>query len=214
MEEKNKKTFKELWANTRTRALIKLGMWFSFFILIFLVLGIVSIFNNNNQSQEQTKKEEVVTANISTMIENLISCNYTFEYKIVSGDIQYSYTGSKENKEEKGYYESSNDIIKYIIKDNVYYELNNNELIENNEIINEEDKNILNLNNILSIIKKYELENEALKEGNEYIYNVVNNDINYQIKIITKNSDIQSIVIDYDNINYNLTFKNIENVTE
>lgn len=213
-EKKDKKTFKELWANTRTRALIKLGMWFAFFILIFLILAIASLFSGTSLPKEDVKQQEVVTANIPAMLENLIASNYTFEYKITNNDFSYSYIGSRENGEIKGYYENLNGIIKYTIKDNIYYELNNNELIENNEIISQEDKNILDLNNLLVTIKNYELENEVLPQDNVYTYDILNNDVNYQIKITTKSSDIETIVINYSNVNYELIFKNVESVIE
>lgn len=210
MKEKNKKTFKELWSDTRTRALIKLGMWFIFFTIVFLFLGIASLFSNKNSSKEEMKQEEVVTANIPSMLENLISSNYTFEFKIISGDNSYSYNGSKENGEIKGYYENINGIVKYIIKDNNYYEVNNEELIENNTIITEEDKIILDLASLLNIIKEYEVNNEVKQDDNVYKYDIVDK----KITITTKSSDIEKIVINYNNVNYDLIFKNIESVTE
>lgn len=216
MEEKNKKTFKELWADTRMRALIKLGMWFAFFLLIFLILSITALFNKNpdNNIKEEIKQEEVVSANIPSMLENLISSNYTYEYKINMDNTNYSYTGSKENEEIKGYYESNNGIIKYMVKENNYYELNNEELKENNSIISEQDKYILDLNNLLSLIKEYELTNEVLKENDSYNYSILKDNNSYQINIETKLNDISNININYNNVIYNLTFKNIESIKE
>ena len=211
----NKKTFKELRDDRRMRAVIKLCMWGIFFLLMFIFLAVASLFNKApSDTLEEENKVEIVSANIPLMLENLILSNYTYEYKINTENISYSYTGSKENGEIKGYYESTNGIIKYIIKDNNYYELNNDELIENSTIITEEDKNILDLNNLLNLIKEYENDNEVKQEENIYTYDIVDDEKSYQIIITTKTNDIEKIVINYNNINYDLIFKNIKSVTE
>ena len=66
-KKENKKTFKELWANTRYRAIIKLGMWFCFFFFFFIISLIVSLFNKGvdySKKDNDTKEEEKVEPNI------------------------------------------------------------------------------------------------------------------------------------------------------
>lgn len=212
MEEKNKKTFKELWADRRMRAIIKLGMWAAFFVFIFLFLAIASLFNKTPDTKKEIEQNEIVSANIPTMLENLISSNYSFEYKIKNNEKNYSYSGTKENDEIKGYYESSDGILKYTIKDNIYYEIKNDEFIENNNIITEEDKNILNLFNILNVIKESDLNNEVVQNDNVYTYTTIKENIQYQINITTNVNDISNINIMVNDITYDMSFKNIINI--
>lgn len=208
MEEKNKKTFKELWADKRTKALIKLGLWFLFFAIFFIFIGIMSLFNNESSTNNNLEKEtEKVQANIPGMLENLINSNYTFEYVVTDeNNITYSYNGSKENEEIKGYYENNNGITKFIVKNNIVYKINGTEEIEDNTIVNDTDKKLFDLNNILSKIKNYEEVHEPVYENEQYSYSL---DESLNIKISTKNNEIYSIEFLYNNLNYKLLYKNV-----
>ena len=221
MNDNNKKTFKELWNNKRTHALIVLGIWFAIFAFLFLVLGVASLFQSTKTlpiKEEETPK--IVQPNIPKMLENLISSNYTFEYQITKQVIQeeietvqhYSYTGTVENGITTGYYESSTGIIKYTIEDGVYYQINNEEKIENNDIISLEDRNILDLNSLLTKIKEYT--STYNEEENNYHYEITEETINYEIQIATEGSNIKTIIIKSDLAEYNLQFKNIVFIEE
>ena len=212
-KKENKKTFKELWADTRYRALIKLGMWVGFFVVMFLITFVVSLFNKTTNYQKKDNdmiKEEKVETNISALLRNLKTNDYSYEYTIVNGDVSYSYTGTKEDGIDKGYYESSNGIIKYEVKDGTYYKIENNETVEDSAIINDLDKSILDINNLVK--KIYDFEDEGKSEEvneNIYTYDFSNNDEKYIVNIEKTGNSISKIVIDYNEIKYNLEYKTI-----
>ncbi len=212
-ENGEKKTFKELWADTRYRAIIKLGMWFGFFLIMFIISFVISLFNRNTNYQKKDNdiiKEEKVETNISALLRNLKTSDYSYEYKIVNGDISYSYTGTKEKNEEKGYYETSDGIVKYEIKDGIYYKLENNESLEDTTIINETDKNVIDINNLIKNIYDFEDKgkNPEIKED-IYTYDFSNNDEKYVVSITKVGNSISKIDINYNDINYSLEYKTI-----
>lgn len=210
-DNKEKKTFKEMWHDKRMHAIIVLGMWFIFFVFIFIFLAVASLFNNtnSNSSEIEEKKVESVTANIPKMLEILIGSDYDFEISINNNNnMSYSYTGSKEQEVIKGYYENNNEIVKYMIKDNNYYQLEGENIIESDNIITDEDKNNIDLNNLLNILKNYENNNEVIYNENKYIYEISET---YKITIYTVSNNIKEIIINYNEYIYDLTFKNIVN---
>lgn len=212
-DEKEKRTFKELWNNKRTHALIVLGLWFLFFALTFIVLGIASLFapkKNNYVSNEPSEKEvEVVEANIIGMLENLKNSNYNYTFKISSDDGNIMiYNGEVNDSSNIGYYENNDLIVKYSVSDNIYYELKGEELVLNSNIITDEIKNNIDINVIISDIKNYENANKASIIENIYTYQI--ND-NYVISVSKNSKSIDRIVINKENINYELEFKNVNN---
>lgn len=213
MEDKNKRTFKEMWNDKRMHAIIVLGMWFAFFALTFLILGVLSLFNSKDIEQKEKVEipTETVSANVPKMLENLIASDYSYEYIIITGENRYSYNGTKEAEENKGYYESATGIIKYSVIDNVYYQMDGETLIENVNIISEQDKQFMDLNNIFERIKEYELNNEVIIEENKYIYDLLINENVCKIEIYTNNNNISEIFITYNDFNYDFNFKNIVN---
>ncbi len=206
-EKKNQSTLKEMWKNPQKKALIKLGLWFAFFALTFIFLSIASLFNNNSNKNIDKKNYDIteeVVANIPKMLEKLISSNYTFEIKIINENNVEILNGSVKDKVETGYYEKENDIIKYSYHDGNYYILSQNNEIENNELIKEEYIYNISLSNIYNTIKTYEFSNEAIKNQNEYTYDISENNI---IKINTNENNIEKINIFNNNISYELNFK-------
>lgn len=218
MDKKNKyrdkSSFKELWADVRWRAIIKLGIWFAFFFIVFIFLCIASLFNkndyvkkdNNEQKQEVLEKVE---ANIPNLLQRLETSNYTFLYRIVNYGNNYSYTGVKDDDGISGYFENSNGIIKYEIKNSIYYRVENDELIEDDSIISEEDEKILDLNNLVILIREYEDEKQAVIIEDTYTYDFSYENITYIVNITKSERNIFKIEINYNGINYLLEYKNI-----
>ena len=218
-EEQKEKTkverFKELWANKRWRAVIKLGMWISFFVLVFLILIVASFISRFIDKPKEYKKieepiiEQKVEANISNLLNNLSNSNYTFDYKVIKPDNTYSYSGTKEELGIVGYYESNMGIIKFGVKDNIYYKIENDEYIEDQTIISEEDKNMFNLNNLINIIREYEENNNPTIENDIYNYDFSSEEFSYLVSITKIDKTISKIDIHYNDINYILEYKKI-----
>ena len=209
----NKKTFKELWANPRYKALIKLGMWAAFFILMFLISFVVSLFNKTTNYQKKDNsaiKEEKVETNISILLRNLKTSDYSYEYKITNAEVTYSYNGTKDNNTDKGYYENGNDIIKYEIKEGLYYRVENNETIEDNNIMNETDRNIIDINNLIKKIYDFEDENKNPEIHEDiYAYDFSNETEKYVVNITKTANSVSKIEINFNDIKYILEYKSI-----
>ena len=205
--------FKELWADKRWKAIIKLGIWFSVFFFLFIILSVAAMISKHTgnvpRRNVQEVKEEKVEANIPNLINHLNSGNYSFVYTITNGDVKYSYNGTKNNDEIVGYYESSNGIIKYAIKDNIYYKLVNDEYIEDNTIISEEDKQVIDLNNLVSKTREFEENNKPQIVENTYTYDLSTPELPYIVNITKDEKNISKIEINYNNINYVLEYKNV-----
>lgn len=106
--------FKELWKNPRYNALIKLGGWFIFFLLI-VVLCSFSTNDPKNEKEDNVNKSEVVFIDIETVKNNLLMNNYEYKYT-VSNLVEKSlvvYNGEISDGVDNGYYESKTEIYKY-----------------------------------------------------------------------------------------------------
>ncbi len=212
-ENDNKKSLKEMWKDPQKKAIIKLGLWFVFFALTFLFLSVASLFskhnnlnNNNNENNQnnQNNQEEKVEANVPKMLEKLLNSNYSYEIKITGDNETKTLSGAVNDKITSGFIETNGNIIKYSYHDEKYFQINQNEEIENNELLTEEQKDNINLHNILDDVNNYEANNKILKEENIYNYDI--NDT-YKIKISINDNNINYIYVLNNNISYEMNFK-------
>ena len=195
------------WQTERGKAIIKLGGWFIFIIaLIIFVLVSEKNANNNVIDDTNSNKDEVTETYefllFSEMINNLINGNYEYSYNITSNNINYIYEGIKCNKEELGYKESIDKIIKYYINDQNTYQVILNEYVEITNLYEGIDTNFINLEVLFNNL-------------NEYLYNTVKNENTrvitydkdgYKVSITTDLENITNISITTDNSVYNLDF--------
>ena len=204
-----KKTFKELWANKQTKAIIKLGMWFASFFLLFVVLSIASLFTDDTKvrknNNDENVVEEKVEANMITLLNNLNNSSYSYEYKVNNTNEVYTYNGTKDKTEENGFYQKNNEIYKYQVKEGIFYKVDN-ENITDEIILNETDQENFKLENILNSVRTYETSNKAIIENDVYTYNI---DENYIINITKSGNNISNINIKINDIEYSMNFKNI-----
>lgn len=210
-DNKEKRTFKELWQDRRMHAVIVLGLWFLFFIIVFLILGIISLFTPNKEVNPPIKEEtkEEVPANIVNLLENLKNSNYQFNYTVTNNESTITYNGNCENGEIIGYFENGEGIKKYTVKDGIYYQIIKEERIEDINLISDFDKPNLDINTIIEKIKEYEKNLEPLQEENVYTYDFLNDVGIYKIQVTVTDSLISKIGIQADTTYYELAFRNI-----
>lgn len=210
-DNKEKRTFKELWQDRRMHAVIVLGLWFLFFIIVFLILGIISLFTPNKEVNPPIKEEtkEEVPANIVNLLENLKNSNYQFNYTVTNNESTITYNGNCENGEIIGYFENREGIKKYTVKDGIYYQIIKEERIEDINLISDFDKPNLDINTIIEKIKEYEKNLEPLQEENVYTYDFLNDVGIYKIQVTVTDSLISKIGIQADTTYYELAFRNI-----
>lgn len=77
------KKFREYWGIPRYRALIKLGLYFVFFGLIFLYIQVMSMFSRNNVSTEK---------DVDTLVKFKMMDNYEYSYVLETNILDKVYT--------------------------------------------------------------------------------------------------------------------------
>ncbi|MBE6161432.1 MAG: hypothetical protein E7158_04355 [Firmicutes bacterium] len=218
-EQTKREKFKELWGNTRTKAIIKLGMWGAFFVIMFVITMIFSLVNGykkqysdlNNKNVVNENSNEKVEVNIVGMLQKLLNGSYSYKYTITNGEETYSYSGTKDENSDLGYFENKDGIVKYEILNAEYYKIINGEKISDNTFINEQDKNIVELKDIIIRINNYEEVNKPQITDNIYIYDLSFEENKYYVNITIDKNNISKIDINYNDTNYILEYKNIIN---
>lgn len=221
-ENKLKTQIKKMKETSRGKAILKLIYWgiFFLFIFIFCIISSVIVGSQNNLNTDTKKptesvKEPVVekadASYVKSLLTELESSNYDFEYKITMGDNIYKYNGKKENNFIEGYKETSEKTIKYFIDETgIYEETTNSKVLIDNlyEGLNSEYFDIQKLNNILNT-----------KDLKEYPSNCIDscpmffNSENIKVELLTEkkesNNKISSISIEDEGISYYFKFKNV-----
>ena len=151
MKKNNYETIRKMWNNPRQKALLKLGMWFCFLIIMAIVLSVMNLLGKNNLKQP-TKKDEPIPPTIETnfipfeeMWLNLEQKNYQYTYRINKLETNeiITYQGTKKNQVEEGYRESKLGIIKYRIEKEKTYQILVDQEIEIDNLIKPEDSSYL-----------------------------------------------------------------------
>ncbi len=226
-EEKNKFNLKEAWKNPRSKALIQLGLYGAFILIIIIYINITSFINKDYKYNNSINIAE------NNILNKLEDNNYAYEAAISinnNNEISNYYYNGKVLDTKEIIYKNVNDLeTKYYFKDNAYYiyENDNYILTTKDEVYDIINYTYLNIDNISNYIIKGSLFNE---DDNTKYYKVKLADIilNYEdedyITIDVTNNDDIIIDIDYTNImnKYNenilsytvkLTFQEIGKIT-
>ena len=125
--EKKPSKFK-LWhqkmkSTSRGKAILKLIYWGIFFFILFLFLGITSMFTRDDvpmnspveQTPEEEKKplEEEVLPTIQEMQEEVLTGHIRYTYDIQIGGYTYLFEGDRYDTYEEGYNEGKKTCISY-----------------------------------------------------------------------------------------------------
>lgn len=196
----NQKDQKEFWHTKRGKALIKLGLWGIFFLVIF-VLSAVSSYNY--------KPNELETYHFRVyedMINDLLKNNFEFSYKIKVEDKIYFFSGKSDGKKTLGIKETKENMLKYLIEDNITYKLNLEDKEEITNLYENLNVNYLNLTELFASLKDihYHIEKHDNKR-----------DILYDNGVIIKSDEynIFSILIDEQTSSYEFNFTNLGKIT-
>lgn len=166
------------------KALIKLSLYF---ILCFVIIIVVA---TSGDLEKETKNDE---DNVSTttkvqksyhdILNDLLISEKKFSYEITSGDDVYYISYELTNGVQSGLIEtSSSSLKKFLIKDNIIYEVVLNEEKENLELFQTLNVNYINIYSLVDILSN----NKSFKMLNDdetiYNYNVDNVDIAVTVK--------------------------------
>ena len=196
-------SLKEAWKDPRKKAGIKLLSYFIFFIILFLLAFITNQINktNNNLNKEQDKTTKVTDTYINKL-NNLLTDKYNIEYTLNNEEKVLKIDGILNNNQINGYLEYDNTIKKIVIKDNNVYEIVND--VEN--IINlDYDISLLNLNDLIILLKSNSPIKEVKDNISKYTYNVIYKDISLNI-VVSMEDYIKEIDITNETLKYNLIF--------
>lgn len=203
---KTRKSFKELWSNTTTNALIRLGLWAIFFIIVYIFIILSNVSNGSKPKSSFTTTTKETTTNKITYIdmkEKLTNNSQLIIYKIN----EYYITGTITNNTLIGTLEDNDKIYKFKYDGGKIFTLKKEEEIENTEILNNIKKEYLLPKNILNIINNPKLIGIKSADGQDYSYN--NESISITVHI--EKDNIERIIIVENDINYNLEFKEVIN---
>jgi hypothetical protein len=229
MKEKIKK-FKEIWAVTRYRGLIKLGIGIAFMVLVYILIGGFNQMVPLSQlpGLENNENKKSITNDILENYINMDSCEYTYSVEVNNGNAtnKFQIDGTYFNK---NYYFKINN-QDYTIKDNEIYlvDSENKKLVsvsgKTNNIFNIIDLRLLSINNIHTFLTSSSTDDGTkYKDGTEnkkYSYTSYDNK-SISFVVNGKNNVINTIDIDFKNYvkgytlyNVNITYKNINNIVE
>lgn len=203
----NKNTF---WQSERGKAIIKLGLWM-IFIVILIAVVIFSDTRSNDielppaEETPNTETENYEFVNYNDMIDKLLLNNYEYTYTITTLDNRYIYTGWKNNNQELGFKEDASGIIKYFIDETGNYRINldNRELIT--DLYSNFDASYLNLSMLFDNLSEYLYS----VEKNADVRTITYDKEGYQVTVITDTENITNINITVDTTTYDLEFTKI-----
>ena len=185
--------------NDKGSALLKLGMWFAFMIVLIVFFGFKEtdseIFEDEDQQETITDQVEEKFLTYDEMQHNLLNNNYEFVYNIKTTELNYIFTGTKCNNNYTVFKENGDTITKYNYKSNEIP----------NDIYENIDSNFLNIDVLFENLKNYLYKIE--KNGDTR--NITYDKDGYQVIVKTNLENITNINIINEDIFYNLEFMNI-----
>ena len=193
--------------NNKITALIKLGIWLVFIVVIFIV---VNLGNKNdtelNNSFENSNQEETKPLTYEEKL-NKLNDNFKFNYEIKIDNNIYYFSGTRLLTKESGYRLYDSEYVYYFVEDNIIKEVKNGELFDLENLYENIDVNNLKINQIKESIKgkKY------IEEENKYNYLLENNKI---VTLYSDSENIRKIEIYLGDDYYKLEFSDIGLVKE
>lgn len=215
MKKEDRKTFKELWENKRSHAVIVLGIWCIFLagLIIFMLIG--DAFNPSKKITPSSRTSSTETfSDFSLMKEALLQDNYAYTYEVSKENYHILFRGKKMNGKEVGYKETTEQIIKYEKEQNVTYQIMLDQKIEITNLYDNLREDFLNSKSILnqiSLLRKTETSNDNYRV---YTYSANEEEIPFSISVTMDKKAITKIVVDHPSGMYTMKFTNIGEVTD
>ena len=203
-KDKDKITLKELWSHPFYNSLIKLGLWFLFFAVLyfFLMIGSINSPKRNTLKPENDKTEKTIS--FIEMKNNLINNNQKIVYSINN----YYIAGIISDNTLTGTLEDNFDhLIKIKYDGDKLYQLKKEEEIENNDILDNLKKEYLLPSKIIEIIDNPNVIGTKSADELSYSYTIDNIAISFYLN--TK--QIEKIIILDNDITYNLEYEEVVN---
>lgn len=197
--------FKEMWSNPRYKAIIKLGAWFVFLIVIVIFSAFSSNSNSNNVPNDIKKEETVVFSSFEEMQNNLLVKDYKYTYKVANNNVDSLevYNGEVKDSVESGYYESKEEIYKYSCAESKCYKV----FTDHQEEIQIASPVLTKLNSVFELVKDKTLTEKIEGEAKTYSYNSSDSSELKEFKITTSLNNITNIRVVTLNETYEISFE-------
>lgn len=197
--------FRELWANPRYKAIIKLGAWFVFLIIIVIFSAFSTNSNTSDITNDNKEEETVVFDSFDTMLNNLFAKDYKYTYKVANNTLNTLevYNGEVKNFVETGYYESKEEIYKYSCSEVKCYKV----FTDHQEEIQIASPVLTKLNNLFELVKEKTLTEKVDGETRSYSYTALTEDELKEVKITTSLKNITNIHVVALNETYEISFE-------
>lgn len=195
-----KEFFKYLNDNPRMKAIFKLCLWIFFFVIMFAIFYIISLFAP--QKPNNTKEKQDIIKDI----EKIASGNYEFEYTITINDNKIKMNGEKYNDIMRFYKEENGSINKYQIEGEHAYQIIGDyfEPITDN-IYGDIEPEYIDLSSVTNLISKYQYREVT----NSYIFDLLDRQI-----VVSYDKTNLKIITNNGSIGYELSYHNFNNVAE
>ena len=194
---------KELWANPRYKATIKLGLWFIFLLGIIIVFGTSS--NKAPARIENKEKEEVKFGDILELQNKLLSNNVKYNFKInnMVDNSLVIYDGEINEGVDVGYLESKSEIYKYSCTLETCYKL----FVDHKEEFAMENYPLLFIKNNFDMMKDIDVIEKI--ENNMKIYSYVINvqEEDWKLEVSTNPTDILMMRLSTSKEIYEINFE-------
>lgn len=195
------KKIKELWAIPRYKALIKLGGWFIFFLLIIILCSLPTN-TKNIKTDDKSKDNETKYVQFETMQSNLLANNYRYMLTLTNSTEQslIVYNGEINEGIDNGYYESKTEIYKYSCTLEKCYKV----YTDHQEEFEMESYPLSYIIFVFDLIKN--VEPNIIEENNtrNYKYTVDIQGYDCEVEIKTSLNDIMSINLQTQKENYEI----------
>lgn len=193
--------FKTAWADPRKKAGIKLLAYLIFFIILLLFASITSHLNKYKSTTNKTTTTTTVQDKYNDKQNDLLTNKHNVLYVININNNEYKIEGTIENNKLVAFFDTPNGIKRILLEDDILYEINKDEKIV---LETELNKNLINLEYIINLIKQ----NSAIisDKDNEktYTYNI--NSLGLNIIVTTNEDSITKINITETTNTYILNF--------
>lgn len=208
----DKETLKKYWKNPRTHALMVLIIWI---VSLGLLMGIVTILNELTPQQKgKTPKteEKQQKKSLEEKLQDLRSDEFLMSFRVTAKENTFKYEGTKQNGVVNGYKEDKNGIKKYRIEQDKIYEIVLDQATEIDTIYEEIIPEFLDRQTLISLL--LENEEESIidnKENSTYEYKLFYKEENVKINVVETKESIETITIESENAEYQLTFSGNKN---
>lgn len=197
--------FKELWANPRYKAIVKLGLWFVFFLIIIIVCSFSAetktpVLNNNEE-----EKEVVIFKSLAELKDKLLNSNVNYLYKLTNyvENSTTIFNGNLFEGIDVGYYESKTEIYKYSCTLEKCYKV----FTDHQEEFQIDNYPLLFITNVFAKFNELEAETTIDKETKTYTYLEDVQGVEWKTEIKTSLSDITSIKLTTQKEMYEINFE-------